>query len=155
MLEDSVHASDDSVPHFETIYSDNEERNNSITDENLHVNRNAETYALVRATGRQTARSKRGTIDFVRDASSWLFGTATVRQVNEIRKLLTQVKIGADAARMRDSTSKFQKLENKRMDDLHAVIDMENIALGNVRVHIDDIQRSLDFEIDIVTYMLD
>jgi len=83
-----------------------------------------------RATGRINARSRRGVIDLVGDASSWLFGTATVQQINEIRELLTQVKTSADltatdSKRIRSSLSTFEKLENKRMDDLHTVLNIE------------------------------
>jgi len=114
----------------------------------------------VRATGRHTARNKRGAIDCVGDASSWLFGTATIKQINEVRQLLIEVKTGSDIAtsatgRIRDSLSTFEKLENKRIDDLHTVMDMEQKALGHARNDIDDLRRTLNFETGIMTYLVD
>lgn len=107
----------------------------------------------------KTPRVKKYAMDFIGDASSWLFGLSTVTQVNEVRKLIEQIKLGYDAAAvdsagLRDSMSTFEKLQNKRMDDLHTAIDLENQALGNVNSHIDDLQRSLTVENGIMTFML-
>ena len=66
-------------------------------------------------------RKSRGLLDFVGDASSFLFGTATNSDVESLRKDIRNIKAWADAAttdsaRTRERMSSFAMLYNSCMD---------------------------------------
>jgi len=104
-------------------------------------------------TRRPIARPKRGAIDFTGDASSWLFSTSTVAHFNEVRELLTQVKIGSDMAWHSMTPIQFglqcRHLKVRKQTNgwlTRSILDMEVPAISNIRGIIDEIQRSVDFE---------
>src|SRR5208282_1574014 len=79
-------------------------------------------------------RKTRGLLDFVGDASSFLFGTATNSDVESLRKDIRNIKAWADAAttdsaRTREGMSTFARLQNSRLDTMRSVLDQEQKTL--------------------------
>jgi hypothetical protein len=82
-----------------------------------------------------TRRRIRAPFEFVADASHWLFGTARASDVDTLRVALQQMQQGlevsaADARKTREGLSTITKLQNERLDKLHAVLREEQASLA-------------------------
>ena len=79
-------------------------------------------------------RKTRGLLDFVGDASSFLFWPATNSDVGSLRTDIRNIKACADAAttdsaRTREGMSTFARLQNSRLDAMRSVLDQEQKTL--------------------------
>jgi len=80
-------------------------------------------------------RQPRGLINVIGSVSSYLFGTATNSDVEslrvEIRKILNANDISnTDSARTRESMSTFTRLQNSRLDSMHALMALDQKSLA-------------------------
>jgi hypothetical protein len=83
------------------------------------------------------ARTGRGLIDFIGSAPSYLFGTATEGDIEQIKKLIKDVEMMAettatDASRTRQGLATFTKVQNERMDNFRRVLQEEQMAMTEV-----------------------
>jgi hypothetical protein len=83
------------------------------------------------------ARTGRGLIDFIGSAPSYLFGTATEGDIEQIKKLIKDVETMAettatDASRTRQGLATFTKVQNERMDNFRRVLQEEQKAVTEV-----------------------
>ena len=63
--------------------------------------------------------------------SSYLFGTATTGDINELKEMIKKVEAtvqteAADSARVREGLAQYTKLQNDRMDNLKNVLQEEH-----------------------------
>src|SRR5664279_3512911 len=77
-------------------------------------------------------RQPRGLFDFIGTASSYLFGSATEGDVEGLRAEIDRIKVlaaaaAADSVRTREGMATFARLQNKRLDSLHAVLALSLI----------------------------
>jgi hypothetical protein len=80
-------------------------------------------------------RQPRGLINVIGSVSSYLFGTATNSDVEslrvEIRKILNANDISnTDSARTSESMSTFTRLQNSRLDSMHALMALDQKSLA-------------------------
>jgi DNA-directed RNA polymerase subunit F len=71
------------------------------------------------------------------DFSSWAFGTATSKQVSEVKDMLSKVETmaetaAADASRTREGLATFTKLSNERIDKLHDILKIQQKSIGQL-----------------------
>ena len=83
---------------------------------------------------RDRRRLSRGLFDFVGDASSYLFGTATASDIDGLRQEVRKIKDWAGTAkvdneRTREGLATFTRLSNQRFDAMREVLDREQKAL--------------------------
>jgi hypothetical protein len=91
-------------------------------------------------------RFSRGLIDGIGIASSWLFGTATSSEVQDLSKEIGAIKAlagtaAADAARTKEGMVTYTKVTNQRLDGLHQLMAEDHKALNDV---IDSVHRIAD-----------
>jgi hypothetical protein len=97
-------------------------------------------------------------LDFLGDFSSWAFGTATSKQVSEVKDMITKVEImaetaAADASRTREGLATFTKLSNERIDKLHDVLKIQQKSLGQLYREILDTAAQVQDEYSTITYL--
>jgi hypothetical protein len=83
------------------------------------------------------ARTGRGLVDFIGTASSYLFGTATEGDIEQIKKSIKDVETmaettAADASRVRQGLATFTKVQNERMDNFRRVLQEEQRGVTEV-----------------------
>src|SRR5208282_407406 len=83
---------------------------------------------------RDRRRLPRSLFNFVGDASSYLFGTATALDIDGLRQEVRKIKDWADTAkvdneRTREGLATFTRLSNQRFDAMREVLDREQKAL--------------------------
>jgi hypothetical protein len=83
------------------------------------------------------ARTGRGLVDFIGIASSYLFGTATEGDIEQIKKSIRDVETmaettAADASRVRQGLATFTKVQNERMDNFRRVLQEEQRGVTEV-----------------------
>ncbi len=86
-------------------------------------------------TAFNTRRSRRGWINAVGQASSYLFGTATDTEVQELRDLVRNSTTlfelaAADARRTREGMASFMVLQNQRWTLLNQELDRDRLTMG-------------------------
>ena len=79
---------------------------------------------------RDRRRTTRGLINFIGDASSYLFGTATESDIAGLRQEILKIKnwagaSTADAERTREGMATFVRLQNQRLDTMREVLDRD------------------------------
>ena len=100
-------------------------------------------------------RSSRGVFDFVGSASSWAFGTATMTDINELKKHIEDVKLladtaAADSAHVKSSMIAFTQLSNERFDKLHQVVNEQQRAFSAIASEIQSIADSSKLELNAI-----
>ena len=91
-----------------------------------------EIHSLTASTPRRRARAP---LDIIGDASHWLFGTARVSDLNELRAALAKIQTGlelssADVLKSRQGILAISRLQNERLDKLHTVLRQEQSSLN-------------------------
>jgi hypothetical protein len=101
-------------------------------------------------TAFNTRRSRRGWINAVGQASSYLFGTATDTEVQELRDLVRNSTTlfelaAADARRTREGMSSFVVLQNQRLTLLNRELDRDRLTMTTLaRDVLDDRDSIID-----------
>ena len=106
--------------------------------------------------GTSTKRRARAPLEFVGDASNWLFGTARVSDVNALKAAITQMQKGieisvADAQRSREGLVSITRLQNQRLDTLHAVLRDEQASLSILQADARAASETTALEINALT----
>ena len=75
-------------------------------------------------------RKKRGLVDAIGEASEWLFGTATVADIDDQKKAIKLIAqqaniVARDAQRTRHGLATFMNISNTRLDNLQLVLHTE------------------------------
>ena len=108
---------------------------------------------------RDRRRTTRGLINFIGDASSYLFGTATESDIAGLRQEILKIKnwagaSTADAERTREGMATFVRLQNQRLDTMREVLDRDQKALEYLRRHVESANSQMQMIDRDVSYTL-
>jgi hypothetical protein len=89
------------------------------------------------SASRPRERTERGFIDVIGSVSSYLFGTATEGDVEQLKKLIKDIETMAgtaasDASRTRQGLATFTKVQSERMDNFRRILQEEQKAVTEI-----------------------
>lgn len=99
----------------------------------------------------QRRRIQRGFLDFVGDASSYLFGTATESEIEALKKEIEAIKAlagmaAADATRTREGMMTYTKITGERLDTMHEILRGQQTDIEGIIRTIKTISDSTYYE---------
>jgi hypothetical protein len=101
-------------------------------------------------------RRQRAPLEIVGSAASWLFGLSKTADIDALKDDLQRVKQGvevvaADAVRTREGLATFAKLQNERLDNIHAVLREEQASIKDLYTNVRAAHDTAALEMNAVT----
>ena len=117
------------------------------------VNEVKEIVPDIGNTTSQSRRARRGLIDAIGHASKWLFGTATMADIDDIRQTVTAILDQTESSaneiqRTRNGIATFLNMTNSRLDTLHDTLMLEHRTQLQFHKQIDTVERAIFQEYD-------
>ena len=105
----------------------------------------------------ERTRTSRGLIDFVGKVQSYLFGTATEGDVEEMKKLIKDVETeaetaAADASRTREGLVSFTRIQEERMTNFRKVLEEEHKTVEQMYTQLRAATSEEQIELNTVAY---
>jgi hypothetical protein len=106
-----------------------------------------------------TRRRLRSPFDFVGSAASYLFGVGTTSDIEALKADLQRVQQGAevmaaDAVRTREGLATFTKLQNERLDKIHAVLREEQASITRLYTNVRAAHDTAALEMNALTIVM-
>ena len=113
----------------------------------------------LRSTRRNGQRPVRGLLDLIGQASSYLFGTATEGDVNQLKEEIRGLKAivdgaAADTFHLKDNLRSFDKLINERLDGMHDIMEQESRSIAMMFNSMKSLHETVNIEINAISHSI-